>query len=196
MSEKPVPTWRDLQDSRVLPVATAAVLAITITVTLVQIAVPEVRLHLWRNQGALQSGEFWRLATPLLIQYDPPRDAAIVLGLIAFVGTAVERVYGARRLLGIYVTCGVVGQAFGYLWEPPDAGASVAGAGLLGALSAWLLFSRSGAPLRARLLAVLAVIGGLILTVRQDMHGPPLLVGCALGTLIRIRAAPANSHIP
>jgi len=183
MSTKPVPTWLEMQDSRAFPVATVVLLAVTITVTLVQIAVPEVRLHLWRDQGALQSGEFWRLVTPLLIQYDPPLDAAIVLGLIAFIGTAVERVYGAGRLLGVYITCGVVGQAFGYLWEPPDAGASVAGAGLLGALSAWLLSSRSGAPLRARLLAVLAVLGGLILTVRQDMHGPPLLVGCALGVV-------------
>jgi rhomboid protease GluP len=188
MSAKPVPTWLELQDSRAFPAATVAILAITITVTLVQIAVPELRLHLWRDQRALQSGEFWRLVTPLLIQYDPPRDAAIVLGLIAFIGTAVERVYGAGRLVCIYVICGVVGQAFGYLWEPPDAGASVAGAGLLGALSAWLLSPRSGAPLRARLLAGLAVIGGLTLTVRQDMHGPPLLVGCALGTLMRIRA--------
>ena len=33
----------------------------------------------------------------------------------------------------------MIGQAFGFLWEPPDAGASVAGAGLLGAVSAWLL---------------------------------------------------------
>jgi rhomboid protease GluP len=194
MSAKPVPTWLELQDSRAFPAATVAILAITITVTLVQIAVPELRLHLWRDQDALQSGEFWRLVTPLLIQYDPPRDAAIVLGLIAFIGTAVERVYGAGRLLCIYVICGVVGQAFGYLWEPPDAGASVAGAGLVGAMSAWLLSPGSGASLRARLLAGLAVIGGLTLTVRQDMHGPPLLVGCALGTLMRIRATHERDH--
>jgi hypothetical protein len=107
MSAPPASTWHELQDSRAFPVATVALLAITITVTLVQIAVPELRLHLWRDQEALRSGELWRLATPLLIQYDPWRDAAVVLGLIAFIGTAVERVYGARRLLGIYVTCGV-----------------------------------------------------------------------------------------
>jgi rhomboid protease GluP len=180
--------WLELQDSREVPVATVAILAITITVTLVQIAVPEVRLHLWRDEGALRSGEFWRLVTPLLIQYDPWPDAAIVLGLIAFIGTAVERVYGAGRLVGIYVACGVVGQACGYLWDPPDAGASVAGAGLLGALSAWLLSPRSGTPLPPRLMAMLAVVGAIVLTVRQDMHGPPLLVGFALGTLMRIRA--------
>jgi rhomboid protease GluP len=192
MSAPPASTWHELQDSRAFPVATVALLAITITATLVQIAVPELRLHLWRDEEALRSGELWRLATPLLIQYDPWRDAAVVLGLIAFIGTAVERVYGARRLLGIYVTCGVVGQACGYLWEPPDAGASVAGAGLLGALSAWLLWPTSRAPVPPRLLAVLAVVAALILTVHQDMHGPPLLVGGALGTLVQIRATRAN----
>ena len=194
MSAKRTPTWLELQDSRAFPVATVAVLAITITVTLVQIVVPELRLHLWRDQGALRSGEFWRLVTPLLIQYDPWQDAAIVLGLIAFIGTAVERVYGAGRLLGIYITCGTVGQACGYLWEPPDAGASVAGAGLLGALAAWLLSPRSDAPVPPRVTAVLAVLGAIVLTVRQDMHGPPLLVGCALGTLLQIRGTPANTR--
>ena len=174
-------TWREAQESREFPVATVAIVATTTVVTLVQIAVPEVRLHLWRDQGALEAGEFWRLATPLLIQYDPWLDAVMVLVLIAFIGTAVERVYGARWLLGIYLTCGVVGQAFGYAWEPPDAGASVAGAGLLGALAAWLVAPGSGAPMPPRLAAVLGVLGGLVLTFHQDMHGPPLLAGFALG---------------
>jgi membrane associated rhomboid family serine protease len=193
VTARPMPTWRELQESRTFPVATVALLTVTITGTLVQIAVPGVRLHLWRDQGALQSGEFWRLVTPLLIQYDPWQDAAIVLGLIAFIGTAVERVYGARRLLGIYVTCGVVGQACGYLWDPPDAGASVAGAGLLGALSAWLLSPRSRAPVPPRLIAVLAVLGAIVLTVHQDMHGPPLLVGFVLGTCMRLGATAAGA---
>ncbi len=192
MKATPLPTWPELQQSREFPVATVAVVAITSVVTLVQIAVPELRLHLWRDQGALDSGEFWRLATPLLIQYDPWQDAVAVLVLIAFTGTAVERVYGARRLLGVYLICGIVGQAFGYAWEPPDAGASVAGAGLLGALAAWLLSPGSGAPLPPRLLAVIAVPGALILAFHEDMHGPPLLVGLALGTLMWIRAMPTT----
>ena len=192
MSATPLPTWPEVEDSRAFPVATVAILSVTIVVTLVQIAVPELRLHLWRDQDALKSGELWRLATPLLIQYDRWQDAAAVLGLIAFIGTAAERVYGRGRLVVIYGTCGVVGQAFGYLWEPPDAGASVAGAGLLGAMSAWLLSRHSRAPLPARLFAALAMLGGVVLTVRQDMHGPPLLVGSALATLMRIWSAPAR----
>jgi hypothetical protein len=41
--------------------------------------------------------------------------------------------------LVLYFGCGAIGQMFGYLWEPPDSRASVAGAGLLGAVCAWLL---------------------------------------------------------
>jgi rhomboid protease GluP len=176
-----------VQDSRALPAATVAVLAVTIALTLLQIEVPEIRLALWRDRGALESGQLWRLVTPLLIQYDRWQDASIVLCLIAFIGTAVERVYGAARWLVIYVVCGVVGQACGYIWEPPDAGASVAGAGLLGALSAWLLVPRSGAPLPSRLFAALALLGAVVLTLGQDMHGPPVLVGCALGAVMQTR---------
>jgi hypothetical protein len=63
-----VPTWRELQGSRTFAVATVLLLAVAITITLLQIAVPEIRLQLWRDRGALQSGQFWRLATPLSIQ--------------------------------------------------------------------------------------------------------------------------------
>lgn len=99
-----MPTWRELQGSRTFAVATVLLLAVAITITLLQIAVPEIRLQLWRDRGALQSGQFWRLATPLSIQYDPWPSAATVLLLVAFIGTAVERVYGAPRLLAIQVS--------------------------------------------------------------------------------------------
>jgi rhomboid protease GluP len=185
----PATTWRELRGSRAFPTATVAVLALTVALTLLQIAVPEIRLDLWRDQGALESGQLWRLATPLLIQFDPWFIAILVFVLIAFIGTAVERVYGSARWLVIYATCGIVGQAFGYLWEPPDAGASVAGAGLLGAMCAWLLAPSSEAPLPPRAFAALVVLGGLVITVVDDMHGPPLLLGCALGALMRARVA-------
>jgi rhomboid protease GluP len=159
--------------------ATLAVLAVTVAITLLQVAVPQVRLDLWRDQGALESGQLWRVATPLLIQYDAPWNAISVWAVIAVAGTAVERVYGSARWLVIYAACGIAGQGFGYAWAPPDAGASVAGAGLLGALSAWLLAPRTAAPLPPRLLAVLAPLGRLMLTLSKDMHGPPLLLGGA-----------------
>jgi membrane associated rhomboid family serine protease len=112
-------------------VATLSVLFFTVALTLLQIAFPEVRLALWRDEAGLESGEVWRLVSPLLIQYDPPVDAVMVLVLIGVVGTAVERVFGPARWLAIYLACGVLGQAFGYFWDPADAGCSVAGRGCL-----------------------------------------------------------------
>jgi rhomboid protease GluP len=55
------------------------------------------------------------------------------------VSVLAERIFGHGWWLVLYFGCGAIGQMFGYLWEPPDSRASVAGAGLLGAVCAWLL---------------------------------------------------------
>jgi rhomboid protease GluP len=180
-------TWPELETIHAFPTATVATLAVTTVLTLVQVAVPDLRLDLWRDQNGLESGQLWRLATPLLIQYDPWWNAAIVLMLIGLVGTAAERVYGSARWLVIYLLCGITGQAFGYLWAPADAGASVALAGLLGALGGWALAGSSLAPRPVRNTAWLALAGALALTAVEDMHGPPLLLGFVLASALRPR---------
>jgi rhomboid protease GluP len=120
-------------------VATAAVLAVTAVLTVLQFPFPGVRLALWRDPGALAAGQWWRLVTPLFVQDDAVWQIVVVLALIAGVGALAERLHGHGRWLLLYLGCGALGQAFGYLWAPPDAGASVAGAGLPGAVCAWLL---------------------------------------------------------
>jgi hypothetical protein len=82
--------------------------------------------------AALAAGQWWRLVTALFVQYDPWWQIVIVFALIAGIGAIAERLFGPGRWLLLYVGCGVVGQAFGFRWQPYDAGASVAGAGLLG----------------------------------------------------------------
>jgi membrane associated rhomboid family serine protease len=104
-----------------------------------QVPFPAVRLVLWRDPAALAAGQWWRLVTALFVQYDPWWQIVIVLTLIAGIGAVTERVFGPGRWLLLFVGCGVVGQAFGFRWQPYDAGASVAGVGLLGAVCAWLL---------------------------------------------------------
>jgi len=39
----------------------------------------------------------------------------VVLALVAAVGVLAERIYGHGRWLLLYLGCGVLGQAFGYL---------------------------------------------------------------------------------
>jgi Na+/H+ antiporter NhaD/arsenite permease-like protein len=70
------------------------------------------------------------------------------------------------------------------LQYPPDAGASVAAAGLLGAVSAWLLSPAGPRQLQVRVWGVFWPLVGIYLTLKQDHHGPPLLVGFAVGALL------------
>ncbi|HEV2931047.1 MAG TPA: rhomboid family intramembrane serine protease [Propionibacteriaceae bacterium] len=166
------------------PIATMSVLAVTTVVTVLQFPFPAVRLALWRDPDALAAGQWWRLVTALLVQNDPWWQILIVFALIAGIGVIAERLFGPGRWLLLYVGCGVVGQAFGFRWQPYDAGASVAGAGLLGAVCAWLL-SPDGPPLaRVRIWGVAWPLAGLALTAAGDMHGPPLLLGFGLGALL------------
>ena len=104
-----------------------SVLAITVAVTALQFPVPAVRPALGRDAVALAAGQWWRLVTALFVQYDPWWQIIIVFALIAGIGAVTERVFGPGRWLLLYVGCGVVGQAFGFRWQPYDAGASVAG---------------------------------------------------------------------
>ena len=179
------------------PIATMSVLAVTAVVTLLQFPFPAVRLALWRDPQALADGQVWRLVTPLLVQYDAVGTIVVVFAGVAALGVLAERVYGHGRWLLLYLGCGVVGQAFGYLWDPPDSGASVAGAGLLGAVCAWLLSPAGPRLARVRVWGVIGPLAGIALVAVGDMHGPPLLPGFALGTLLLgwdRRAATASGH--
>jgi rhomboid protease GluP len=170
------------------PIATASVLAVTAVLTVLQFPFPGVRLALWRDPEALAAGQWWRLVTPLLVQYDAVWQIVVVFLLIAAVGGFAERVFGHGPWLLLYLGCGVVGQAFGYLWAPPDSGASVAGAGLLGAVCAWLLSPTGPSLVRVRLWAVVWPLIGVALTATGEMHGPPLLLGFGLGALLLWRS--------
>jgi rhomboid protease GluP len=166
------------------PVATVAVLLVTVVLTVLQYPFPQVRQALWREPGALAAGQWWRLVTALLVQYDAVWQIVVVFALIAGVGALAERVFGHGWWLLLYLGCGAVGQAFGYRWAPPDAGASVAAAGLLGAVCAWLLSPAGPRQAQVRVWGVVWPLAGIALTATGDMHGPPLLVGFGLGALL------------
>jgi rhomboid protease GluP len=163
---------------------TATVVTVTTVLTILQVPFPEVRLALWRDRAALAAGQWWRLVTPLLVQYDRWVNAVVVLACVAAVGVVAERVVGPWWWLAVYLGCGMVGQAFGYLWAPPDAGASVAGCGLLGVVSAWLLAGEGPRQPMVRAWGLIWPLAGVALTAVRDMHGPPLLLGFAAGMLL------------
>ena len=98
---------------------------------------------------------------------------------LAIIGVIVERIFGGRRWLVLYFAAGVTGELAGLAWKPLGAGSSVAICGLLGALGAWLL--RNPRPMQSRFGGIVILVGAVILTALRDLHGPPLLVGIALG---------------
>jgi Rhomboid family len=166
------------------PIATMSVLAVTVVVTLLQFPFPAVRLALWRDPKALAAGQVWRLVTPLLVQYDAWWQIVAVFALLAGIGAVAERLFGPGRWLLLYLGGGALGHAVGFAWQPYDAGASVGVAGLLGAVCAWLLSPAGPRLARVRVWGVAWPLAGLILTATRDIHGPPLLLGFALGALL------------
>jgi membrane associated rhomboid family serine protease len=114
-------------------------IAVTSATTLTSAAAfrwPEVMHHLQRDRSALNSGHWWRLASPLLVQSFGIGQAVFNLVGCAVVGVAVERRYGGLRWLLVYVLAGIAGVLAADHWQPADhgSGSSDAVAGLVGAL--------------------------------------------------------------
>lgn len=135
----------------------------------------------------MNNHEWWRLLTPLLVHADGWKQIAFNFPAILIVGTLVERVVGFWQLVLVYLISGIVGEIAGLAWEPFGAGASVAGAGLLGALA--LLLAARNKSFPAVFGAIVILGGATILTIAKDIHGPPILVGALLTALSVKRVA-------
>ena len=80
---------------------------------------------------------------------------------------------------------GLAGETAGIFWQPVGAGNSVAVCGLIGALASWQL-RRGNIPALARFVFPVVCFGGAVLLIaNHDIHGPPLLVGGAVGSFAR-----------
>jgi rhomboid protease GluP len=167
---------------RRVPVATLTLLAVTGLFTGLQFVFPAILTALRRNPDALHAGEWWRMITPLFVHAEGWPQILFNFTAIAIVGAIVERIYGSRLWLFFYFAGGLTGEIAGYAWKPHGAGASVGGAGLLGALTAWLLSRK--VPLQPRIGGGILLAGALALTVFRDLHGPPILLGVGLAALV------------
>lgn len=178
---------------RPLPVATAAVFVVTGAVSVAQFPFPQVLEALRRDPDALASGEWWRALSALLVQ-DPSWQVWITVPAVVALGVPVERLFGARAMVALYLVPGAVGELAGYLWQPHGAGNSVAVLGLAGGLLAWLFMEAGERDWPRPLLSRVRIWGGAMLagavvdTVLRDVHGLPTLAGAALGAgLLRWR---------
>jgi hypothetical protein len=170
---KLAPRWR-------LPLL---VLSPTIVLTLVARVYPAVFTSLRRDPSALAHGEVWRVLSPVLVQADILQPGGwwrtiAVFALVAATLAVAQRTFGSVHALILYGVGAVVGHGIGQLWQPYGSGCSVAGCGALGGVAVWLLRARQPQPkLGAAIVLALALVGTLL----EDIHGPPILAGAALG---------------
>jgi membrane associated rhomboid family serine protease len=167
-----------------IPKVTFLIFLLTAIITGLQFFFPNLRAVLERTPEALAARQWWRLITPVLINPEGWRQIIFNFLGIAIAGTMVERLFGGRRWLILYVIGGFVGEIAGIAWRPVGAGSSVAVCGLVGALAAWMLLHKARQP---RFGGTILLTGSLILIALRDLHGPPLLAGAIVGLLMLLQ---------
>jgi membrane associated rhomboid family serine protease len=156
---------------------------------------PQILPLLERTPDALTKHQYWRLITPLFVHSDGWRQIVFNFLAIAILGFIVERRFGRKLWLLVYFVSGLVGEIAGYAWQPLGAGASVAGAGLLGAVATWLFIKNRGLP--GRFGSSVILVGAIVLTGLRDIHGPPILTGALIAlAALTYSSAGKNIHSP
>ncbi|NUT41289.1 MAG: rhomboid family intramembrane serine protease [Thermoactinospora sp.] len=117
------------------PFLTGAVLVVTAVPSLLQFAVPGLEPALMRDPAAISGGEWWRLATALVVQDGGVFGTLFNLAFLAVLGYVAERAFGPARWLLLYVSGAVAGEAAGHLLNDPGAGNSIALCGLAAGLA-------------------------------------------------------------
>lgn len=147
-----------------------------------QFAFPALLTHLERAPNTISNHEFWRFITPMFVHSDGWRQISFNFAAIAVVGVFVEWTFSRSRWLILYFVPGLAAETVALSWQPTGAGASVAGAGLLGAVVAWLFLVNR--QIQARIGSIIVLVGGATLIFYRDIHGPPILLGAGIATFM------------
>ena len=124
------------------PVLTTAAVIVTAVAAIVQYTAPAVVPVLER--GPLDTGEWWRLVTPLLVQTLGWYQVVTNLVTLAFVGAVAEPLLGRWQWVVLFVAGSVGGQVAAYAWHEPGGGDSIAICGLAGGVVVRLLAGGTG----------------------------------------------------
>jgi rhomboid protease GluP len=90
----------------------------------------------------ISDGEYWRLFTPMFLHVSFFHLLTNLFGLVIF-GSIVERTFGVRNFIFLYLAAGVMGNVVSYLAsDNPGVGASGAVFGILGAFGVYLFLNR------------------------------------------------------
>jgi membrane associated rhomboid family serine protease len=161
------------------PLVTMVIFAITATVNAVLFVVPGTLSALQRTPAGMH-GEWWRSVTSLFVQDGGIFGTASNLAFLLIIGVVAEQVISRPRWVTCYFGAGLVGELFGYLWQPVGGGNSVAICGLAGAVTV-AVSRHSPAMPRGGAAALMLWLGALLAT-----WFPPLIaVGIAGAGLVQ-----------
>ena len=119
------------------------------------------------TKEGVANGELWRLLTVALVHSPGQIEFFMHLGFnmyaLYIVGPAVETIYGARRMLFMYLTCAVTGSVASFVFSPPYPFAVGASGAIFGLFGVLFIASRVHHPLLARReRAIMTQVGTLI----------------------------------
>jgi rhomboid protease GluP len=177
-----------------------AIIGINVVVWAIQILVPGFTERFIDFPPAVADGEWYRLITSMFMHADGGSFFLFHILLNCYIlyiyGPEVEDLYGTPTFIGMYLTAGLMGNAFSYAFGPfavPSLGASGAVFGVVGILIAYLVKRRRAADLGNYLQGLLFFVGlnllfGFTMTgINNWAHIGGLVGGLALGSLMDLR---------
>lgn len=171
---------------RQLPVASVLLIGITALITGLQFFFPEILSAFRRDPEALRAGAWWRMVTPLFVQAEGwPQCCANGIAALVFCPLG-EKLYG-KRMLALYFIPGIAGEIVGYIQNSDGAGSSVGICGVMGGLFGFACARRLEGFRYLMVPAIAGLFGASILTLCGDRHGPPILVGAMLASIMAPR---------
>jgi rhomboid protease GluP len=156
---------------------------------------PRVAVLWGSNFGPLTlHGQWWRLLTSTFIHFGLIHFVVNMIAL-AQAGPIVERLFGSKRFLLLYLGAALYGEVASLWWHPGANGAGASGAifGVFGGLLAFVLNPRNAVPaavmksIRARTIPIVLLnlgIGLLYRNIDNAAHLGGLLGGVAMGILL------------
>ena len=164
-----------------LPWATL-ILTVAIAIpTALQFAFPSLLTLFRRDAGAIRSGDWWRVITPLFVQDGGVSGSIFNLVSLIVVGTVAERLWGSARWLIVFFVGGITSEVLSLPWQPVGAGNSLANFSLAGSIGFLCLINGRGP--RERSAAYLSLGAGLWLLILLDHHGVAVAVGCLIAVV-------------
>lgn len=95
-----------------------------------------------KNNDLILQGQLWRLITPILVHGSLPHILSNMYALF-IIGPSIERSYGSKRYLALYLLSGMFGNVFSFLFTlAPSLGASTSIFGLVAAQAVYVYRNR------------------------------------------------------